>query len=190
MRLLLLSLVALASAYTFPDGFDLNQVKPSDKGAWCVAERNSCPKICGGVASANTCDSSTLQFTCKCSNGTDADVSPYTETIPFFVCQANYGQCIERASSLDDDEKCKEGLGQCGKLNASEATSSSTTSSSVSLPTETSSSSSEDESSSSSTTTTGSSAAATTSSAAMRLAQEHATGLLAGVLMMGMRLVL
>ena len=26
------------------------------KGSWCTAERNTCPKICGGIASSNTCD--------------------------------------------------------------------------------------------------------------------------------------
>ncbi|KAG2412612.1 hypothetical protein HFD88_010169 [Aspergillus terreus] len=189
--ILLASLVAsvTASNYTFPDGFDLNQVKPTDKAAWCLAQRNSCPKICGGAASANTCDTQTLQFSCKCSNGTEADVSPYQETIPFFVCYANYGQCISRSTTQDEDEKCTEGRDQCGKLNASDASSSSsTTSSSVSLPTETSSSSSGESSGSS--TTTGSSAAATTSNAAMRLAQEHATGLMATVLFVGLRLVL
>ncbi|KAF9883185.1 hypothetical protein FE257_003872 [Aspergillus nanangensis] len=185
----LMASVAVAE-YSLPDGFNIGLVKPATKASWCVAERNSCPKICGGVANTNICDPDTLDFTCKCSNGSDANVALYASTVPFFVCQENYGQCIGQSTTQDQDEKCKEGLSQCGSLNASDASSSSSssTSSSASLPTETSSSSSNSETSTP-TTTTSNSAAATTN-AAIRMAQEHATGLLATVLFVGLRLVL
>ncbi|KAE8145218.1 hypothetical protein BDV25DRAFT_165153 [Aspergillus avenaceus] len=187
------ALVASATAannYTFPEGFDLNQVKAADKAAWCLAERNACPKICGGVADKNTCDTQTLQFSCTCSNGTEADVSPYTETIPFFVCQANYGQCISRSTDLDGDEKCKKAQSECGNRNASEASGSSskTTTSATSLPSAT--ESSESKKSTGTATSSSPASATTTTNAAVRMAQDHATGILATVLFLGLRLAL
>ncbi|KAL4866385.1 hypothetical protein BDV12DRAFT_172906 [Aspergillus spectabilis] len=132
------------SNWTLPTGFDLNQVDPQTRASWCLGQRNSCPKICGGSASVNRCEPSTLDFTCTCSNGTEANVAPYQVTIPFYVCQENYGQCISRSTTQDGDDECKAGLADCGTLNASApdtASSTSTTSTSTTLPTETSSSS-------------------------------------------------
>ncbi|KAB8067652.1 hypothetical protein BDV29DRAFT_85220 [Aspergillus leporis] len=187
----LVASAAAASNYTFPAGFDLNQVKPADKSSWCLAQRNTCPKICGGVADKNTCDTQTLTFTCTCSNGKDADVTPYMETVPFFVCHENYRQCIERSTDLDGDEKCKAAEKQCGSKNASEASSSSSsTTSATSLPTSTGSGSSNRQSTSTSTSTSSASTSTTTSNAAVRMAQDHATGILATVLFVGLRLVL
>ncbi|KAL2821040.1 hypothetical protein BJX63DRAFT_252620 [Aspergillus granulosus] len=156
---LLLSLAApiLASNYTFPAGFNLGLVSSQDKAAWCRGQRNTCPEICGGVATANRCDLDTLDFTCTCSNGTEANVEPYINTVPYYVCQSNYGQCIDLSTTQDGDDLCTEGLNACGTLNASapSTTSSSTSSSSstTSLPTETSTSTDEDDAESTPTTT-------------------------------------
>ncbi|PLB54275.1 hypothetical protein P170DRAFT_12103 [Aspergillus steynii IBT 23096] len=195
--LLLSTLVASATAannYTLPEGFDLNKVNPSTRASWCVAERNACPKICGGVSNANSCDPSTLDFTCTCGNGSAANVEPYQGTVPYFVCQENFGQCIERSSSLDEEEKCKDARSGCGSQNASESSSSSsTTTSATSLPTATESSDSSDDDEESSTATRTSSStgsAATTTNAAVRMAQDHATGVLATVFFLALRLTL
>ncbi|CEN60091.1 hypothetical protein BJX68DRAFT_231361 [Aspergillus pseudodeflectus] len=154
---LLLSLAApiLASNYTFPTGFNLGLVTQQDRSAWCLGQTNACPQICGGAASANRCDRTTLDFSCTCANGTDANVEPYMNTIPYYVCQANYGQCINLSTTQDGDDLCTEGLNSCGTLNASAptTTSSSTTSSTTSEPTETSTSTNEDEATSTPTTT-------------------------------------
>lgn len=51
----------------------------------------------------------TLQFDCTCINGTVPDVSPYQNTIPFFVCQENFVQCIENhPDDADGQKQCKE----------------------------------------------------------------------------------
>ncbi|KAL3463787.1 hypothetical protein BJX64DRAFT_256199 [Aspergillus heterothallicus] len=145
---LLLSLAApiLASNYTFPTGFNLGLVSQQDKSAWCLGQRNACPQICGGSASANRCDADTLDFTCTCSNGTEANVEPYMNTVPYYVCQRNYGQCIALSTTQDGDDICTEGLNSCGTLNASApTTTSSSSTSSTSRPTETSTSTNEDE---------------------------------------------
>ncbi|GKZ20124.1 hypothetical protein AbraIFM66951_003300 [Aspergillus brasiliensis] len=195
LPLVLMSLAVAATAssnYTLPSNFNISAISLSERNSWCTAERNSCPEICGGVATSNSCDSSTLDFSCVCSNGSTADVAEYTQTIPFFVCEATYAQCIEESSTLDEQEQCQETRdNDCGTLNASATTTtSSTTTSATSLTTSTSSSSSSGSSGSTATTTSSSSSSSTTSNAAVRLAQEHATGLLATVLFVGLRLIL
>ncbi|OJJ66670.1 hypothetical protein ASPBRDRAFT_59473 [Aspergillus brasiliensis CBS 101740] len=205
LPLVLMSLAVAATAssnYTLPSNFNISAISLSERNSWCTAERNSCPETCGGVATSNSCDSvggtstlgafSTLDFSCVCSNGSTADVAEYTQTIPFFVCEATYAQCIEESSTLDEQEQCQETRdNDCGTLNASATTTtSSTTTSATSLTTSTSSSSSSGSSGSTATTTSSSSSSSTTSNAAVRLAQEHATGLLATVLFVGLRLIL
>lgn len=122
------SLLATALCnYTFPEGFNIGLVSSQDRNSWCLAQRNSCPQICGGVATTNNCDSTTLDFNCVCSNGSQADVTPYAQTIPSLVCQNNYGQCVaNHPNDLDGQKKCKDDA-QCGTLNASDATAAATT---------------------------------------------------------------
>ncbi|QKX62480.1 uncharacterized protein TRUGW13939_09641 [Talaromyces rugulosus] len=120
---------AAASNYTFPAGFNLGEVTPAQKRSWCLAETNTCPQICGGAASPNDCDPDTLNFDCTCVNGTVPDVEPYTNTIPFFVCQANYDQCIQNnPNDLDAQKACKDNA-NCGSITASVSHASTTTSS-------------------------------------------------------------
>ncbi|PYH29412.1 uncharacterized protein BO87DRAFT_380630 [Aspergillus neoniger CBS 115656] len=197
LPLVLMSLAVAATAssnYTLPSDFNISAISLSERNSWCTAERNSCPEICGGVATSNSCDPSTLDFSCVCSNGSTADVAEYTQTIPFFICEATYAQCIEDSPSLDEQEQCQETRDKdCGTLNASaSSTTSSTTTTAASLTTSTGSSSStgSGSSGSSASTTSSSSSSSTTANAAMRLAQEHATGLLATVLFVGLRLIL
>lgn len=118
-----------------------------------------------------------------------ADVSPYMQTIPFFVCQETYAQCIQASSTQDEDAKCTAAQKQCGTLNAtaSSTSSSTTTSSALSTATE---STTQAESTATATTTTSSSASAQASNAAVRLAGEHATGVIATVLFFAARLLL
>jgi hypothetical protein len=70
----------------------------------------------------------TLNFDCTCVNGTVPDVEPYTNTIPFFVCQANYDQCIQNnPNDLDAQKTCKDNA-KCGSITASVSHASTTTS--------------------------------------------------------------
>ncbi|KAL4919375.1 hypothetical protein BDW62DRAFT_179451 [Aspergillus aurantiobrunneus] len=171
--LALIAPILAQSNWTIPAGFDLAQVDSSTRANWCLGQRNNCPKICGGAARINNCESDTLEFTCTCSNGTDANVAPYEGTIPFFVCQENYRQCILQSNTQEGDEVCTDGLNQCGSLNASAPT----TTSSSSTPSATQSSetgaSSNDDQSGSEPTTTDSSDSPTETDGAMRLMQNY-----------------
>ena len=51
----------------------------------------------------------TLEFDCTCINGTVPDVTPYEGTIPFFVCEENFVQCIENhPDDAEGQEQCTE----------------------------------------------------------------------------------
>ncbi|EAW11811.1 uncharacterized protein ACLA_005670 [Aspergillus clavatus NRRL 1] len=190
----LVAATAATSSYTLPAGFNIGQILPAERNSWCLAERNACPKICGGTTNSNSCDPQTLDFACVCSNGTTANVEPYTQTIPFFVCQATFAQCIAAAATLDDDEKCKDAQKKCGTEDPFSSDSSSTTttsSSSVPTATETESSTGKQvETSATASSTTSSTASAQTSNAAIRVGQEHSTGLMATVFFFAARLLL
>lgn len=54
------ALTGLVSAQNYSTSgalsIDVSQVPYDTRLAWCRAETNSCPEICGGQASPNTCD--------------------------------------------------------------------------------------------------------------------------------------
>ncbi|OJJ05383.1 hypothetical protein ASPVEDRAFT_55286 [Aspergillus versicolor CBS 583.65] len=161
------------SNYTFPDGFDLGQVESTEKSGWCRGQLNNCPQVCGGSSKVNRCDSDTLEFTCTCSDGTEANVEEYQDTIPFYVCQANYKQCISHSSTQDGDDVCTAGMDKCGSKNASApTTTSSSPSSSTTLSSETSGSSNGDQSGNEAT-ATDSSDSSTPTDGAMSLMQNY-----------------
>jgi hypothetical protein len=61
----------------------------------------------------NTCDSDTLSYSCVCSNGFSPNVTEYTQTMPFFVCQEWGNQCVKGcngdntcAASCQQDHPC------------------------------------------------------------------------------------
>lgn len=109
------------------------------------------------------------------------------QTVPYYVCEANFGQCISRSSELDDQEKCKDAKDQCGSRNASET---STTSSSSASSTPTGTSTDKEESDAGITTGSSSSTPSPTSNAAVRLMQDHPSSVLATVLFVGLRVFL
>ncbi|KAL1968486.1 hypothetical protein VTN77DRAFT_1696 [Rasamsonia byssochlamydoides] len=183
--------IAAQNNYTFPAGFNLGLVPENTRSAWCQAQRNTCPQICGGAASPNECDPDTLNFSCTCINGTVPDVALYTNTIPFFVCQANYAQCINNhPNDLQGQEQCKANA-QCGTLNATAIDDSASTTSAAAASTTTAPTSTGSATQTAST-TSASVTAATSKAAAMavRVAQDHSTGLFVAFLLAAFRFVL
>ncbi|KAJ5558476.1 hypothetical protein N7535_008689 [Penicillium sp. DV-2018c] len=178
------------SPYTLPAGFNVGLVDSSERSAWCSAQRNTCPDICQDGTRLNSCDSNSLEFQCVCSDGSTPDVTPYKQTVPFFVCQANYGQCINaHPDDAEGQRTCKKNA-VCGSKNATEeadsSSSTTTTASStiLAMATTTDSSSSE--------TSSAAASAATTSNAAVALGDmtQYSTGLMAGLMFAAARMIL
>ncbi|RMJ20839.1 hypothetical protein PHISP_08289 [Aspergillus sp. HF37] len=186
-----------ANNYTFPPGFNLNLVDMGARSSWCAAQRNVCPKICDGFAVDNTCDPTTLDFKCVCGDSGPANVEEYIQTVPFFVCMEDFGQCIN-ANERDQmaQEKCKkQKQNNCPTKNATADSASTTTSSASSTAAATMSETAtttlnKGEGSSATSASSSSAATTTTANAAVLLAQEYSTGLLATALFAALRLAL
>ncbi|OQE31971.1 hypothetical protein PENSTE_c001G02872 [Penicillium steckii] len=176
------------TSYTLPQGFNIGQVKPDELNSWCTGQRNVCPEICSTGTKQNTCDPKTLQFDCVCSDGKTPDVSQYVQTVPFYVCQANFAQCIQNHPDDADGQKaCKEAA-HCGSKNASSSSTTTTASSSSSATTTLSMATSTDDSSSE--TSSSVAAAATTSNPAIAMGETYSTGLMAGAMFLAARMLL
>jgi len=80
------------------------QIVPSSvplatRDAWCTDQTSSCPLICTqvtntGTTLSNTCNPTTLAWTCVCKNGVTPNISDYSLTIPFHECQEYGNQCV------------------------------------------------------------------------------------------------
>ncbi|PGH00836.1 hypothetical protein AJ79_08087 [Helicocarpus griseus UAMH5409] len=115
----ILSLVSLLATgitaqATFPAGFDLAKVPEDQKSAWCSAQSAACPAVCENFASVNRCNAKDLSYTCTCGDGSTPDLSKYKSTMPFFLCQGTYVQCIENhPDDLTGQRACKENQSKC-----------------------------------------------------------------------------
>ncbi|EXJ75729.1 uncharacterized protein A1O5_00236 [Cladophialophora psammophila CBS 110553] len=153
---------------------------------WCHAQLNTCPQICGGAASQNQCDQNSFTYTCVCANGTVPDCTAFIETLPFYICQETYIQCVDNHPNDAQGQATCSANEQCGTRNATAeaiaqtSAASAPSASSTSAPASSQSASAAG-SGTSSASATGSSASAT-GGAAIALPQQVATGAFAAVL--------
>ncbi|UPK98778.1 hypothetical protein LCI18_009713 [Fusarium solani-melongenae] len=108
------SCVAVVNAdyYIEPDSVPISQ-----RRVWCQNTKEACPLICEqtskGEPKVNSCDPETLTYGCICSDNKQPNVSEYSLTIPYYVCQEWGNQCVEDckgsnacASSCREDHPC------------------------------------------------------------------------------------
>ncbi|KAK3984825.1 hypothetical protein QBC44DRAFT_374755 [Cladorrhinum sp. PSN332] len=102
---------------------DESKVTTGTKIDWCSAQFNSCGDLCGGSPKANACESSTLDYTCTCQNGTAPGLDYYSGTLPSFICNEAYRQCIENnPTDVKAQANCKTTIqDNCGTLDPSKA---------------------------------------------------------------------
>ncbi|KAI0837481.1 hypothetical protein F5Y06DRAFT_270527 [Hypoxylon sp. FL0890] len=112
---------------------DPNSVSLTNRDAWCQSETSTCPLICQqtspGTTLVNDCDPTTLTYGCVCGDNKQPNVSEYSLTLPYFVCQEWGNQCVKNcgqdntcAAACRDDHPC-------GALNPTRVNSTSSTSS-------------------------------------------------------------
>ncbi|WPH01141.1 Hypothetical protein R9X50_00397600 [Acrodontium crateriforme] len=157
---------------------DPNSVAATERATWCANQRTNCYSICGGQAYPNTCDDTTLAWTCTCTDGSKPNISDYQNTIPSLECNAWFSQCIaENTQDLAAQDQCK--LVHCGTKAPNPDTSSTSDSSSA---TSTASGTGTTGSSTTSTAASGSGTAAASSthgSDATVIGSQYGTGILA-----------
>ncbi|KAH6644831.1 hypothetical protein C7974DRAFT_28473 [Boeremia exigua] len=81
---------------------------PEDtRQSWCDIQTTTCIDLCGGqnyiFQSDNTCDYNSLEYGCKCANGTDLTTSMevYQQTVRGQMCAFWYEECITATKSRD-----------------------------------------------------------------------------------------
>ncbi|KAJ4992073.1 hypothetical protein SVAN01_02394 [Stagonosporopsis vannaccii] len=124
----------------YPYTIDPESVSSSDRQYWCDQNTAQCPLICtqqSGVTSLTTaeneCDPDTLTYSCVCENGVTPNITEFSQTLPFYICQRWVIQCSDNCggdntcvSSCREDHPC--GAQDPFKGNASLSSSASTAS--------------------------------------------------------------
>lgn len=116
--------VAAVSAQTnnFTSELDLKinpgSVATQDRAHWCVAQTNTCSLLCENNTKENSCLQEDLSYKCTCaSNNSMPGLQFYTQTMPTFICEANFAECNrQNVGSQDAQAACKSSiLSLCGK---------------------------------------------------------------------------
>ncbi|KAK1716657.1 hypothetical protein BDP67DRAFT_488083 [Colletotrichum lupini] len=99
--------------------------------AWCADEKNTCPIICQQVEPrttlVNDCDPETLTYGCICGDKNQPNMTEYSLTLPYHVCQEYGNQCV-KACGLGANQ-CSSNCRQnnpCGAQNPTRQNSTST----------------------------------------------------------------
>lgn len=120
MQFLLFSTaVAALARLAITQTIDPNSVPLSTRQSWCNSQIAQCPLICLQVANnsaatySNTCDPTSLTYSCVCSNGLSPNASEYSQTLPYYICtqynsdcQANCGSNNECQAACVQDHPC------------------------------------------------------------------------------------
>jgi hypothetical protein len=141
---LLASFVAAQSSSPFGPNttFDPSTIDPTLRSQWCEAEFNTCKILCSNANSENTCNSTSLNYTCTCSaNNSAPGLQYFTQTMPTFICEEEFSICnanaVNDANSAQAQAQCKSTeQTTCGQLNPANFTASApSTASSTGSPT-------------------------------------------------------
>jgi hypothetical protein len=105
-------LVAAQSGLDYQYRIDPDSVASSTRDFWCQQNEAQCPLIClqqPGVTSMtteeNSCDSEQLTYNCICENGIVPNITQYSQTLPFFMCQVWGNQCSD---DCNGDNTCQQ----------------------------------------------------------------------------------
>ncbi|KZM26333.1 uncharacterized protein EKO05_0002206 [Ascochyta rabiei] len=115
LALSLAAFAGLATAQTttqndYPYQIDPQSVSSANRQYWCDQNVAQCPLIClqqPGVTSSTTedneCDPDQLTYSCVCDNGVAPNITQYSQTLPFYICQEWGNQCV---TNCNGDNTC------------------------------------------------------------------------------------
>jgi hypothetical protein len=123
MQFLLLA-AFIASGSVFPSltaAFNVSDIELATKENWCQHQLDGCGPLCALEnleATENKCYPENLYYACVCSNGSRPNLTEYSETIPYYTCTLDQGDCIKNCGSGGNDciEQCKKTY-VCGATN-------------------------------------------------------------------------
>lgn len=115
----LLLIIGARAQYTI----DPNSVPIGTRDTWCTSQTSTCPLLClqlpgsSSTTSSNTCDATTLTYSCICGNGLSPNASEYSQTLPYYICTEWGQQCV---AGCGTDNSCQSACVQnhpCGAQN-------------------------------------------------------------------------
>ncbi|KAI1097583.1 hypothetical protein F4804DRAFT_327220 [Jackrogersella minutella] len=132
IRNILAAAIVLASSVRADYVIDPSSVSLTNRNNWCQSEKSTCPLICQQTTSlatlVNDCDPKTLTYGCICGDQKQPNVSEYSLTLPYFVCQEWGNQCVTKCGQ---DNTCSSACREdhpCGALSPTKVNSSSSSS--------------------------------------------------------------
>ncbi|KAK9375817.1 uncharacterized protein V1513DRAFT_376566 [Lipomyces chichibuensis] len=108
-----------ALAQTYPT-FNASIIDSNTRLQWCQSEIATCPLICldeGYNATSNLCYPDNLYYICQCSNGHSPNLTEYSLTIPYFICQEQVTLCADNCGSDNTCVSACRQNKQCGATN-------------------------------------------------------------------------
>ncbi|KAF9772998.1 hypothetical protein IL306_009260 [Fusarium sp. DS 682] len=119
-----ISAVSAQSVQDYKSSLDMtidpNSVDLATRSSWCGAQQNTCDALCKDDTKTNRCTEDDLKWDCTCSSNSSAPgLQYYTQTMPTFICQQLFSQCIsQNTGSQDGQKQCKSKIGsKCATQN-------------------------------------------------------------------------
>ncbi|KAI0384116.1 hypothetical protein F5Y04DRAFT_249011 [Hypomontagnella monticulosa] len=132
LKNILAAAVVLVSSVQADYVIDPDSVSLTIRNSWCMSEKSTCPLICQqttpGTTLVNDCDAKTLTYGCVCGDNKQPNVSEYSLTLPYFVCQEWGDQCVK---GCGQDNNCASACRENHPCGAQNPTRVNTTSSSA-----------------------------------------------------------
>ncbi|CEI64944.1 hypothetical protein FVEN_g3441 [Fusarium venenatum] len=117
------SAVSAQSVKTYKDSLDMtidpNTVELATRSGWCGAQQNTCDTLCKDDTIKNNCNDDTLNWECTCSSNSSAPgLQYYTQTMPTFICENLFAQCISQTNTQKGSDECESKIeSKCAKQN-------------------------------------------------------------------------
>ncbi|PTB36928.1 uncharacterized protein TrAFT101_007214 [Trichoderma asperellum] len=91
---------------------DPNSVPQQQRAVWCQGQTNTCQVLCDNNTDLNDCNQAQLTFDCTCAaNNSAPGLQYYTQTLPTFICQQLFSNCIQaNAGNADGQDQCKSNI--------------------------------------------------------------------------------
>ncbi|KAE8450247.1 hypothetical protein EG329_006675 [Mollisiaceae sp. DMI_Dod_QoI] len=135
ITLVAIVLASLVLTQTNTTTLDPNTVSSTVRSQWCQSQINTCGILCSDSVNSNACDADTLTYDCTCtSNNSSPDLAAYSQTLPTFICEQLYSNCISTAgNNASAQAACQANIeDDCGKLDPADFAASQPSSSSSS----------------------------------------------------------
>ncbi|KAG5746237.1 hypothetical protein H9Q69_008369 [Fusarium xylarioides] len=85
---------------------DPNSVDLATRSSWCGAQQNTCDALCKDDTNDNKCTENDLKWECTCSsNSSTPGLQYYTQTMPTFICEELFSQCISQNTGSQSGQR-------------------------------------------------------------------------------------